>query len=154
MKVEDLMTRHCVVKLDENESVLNASKTMKNNDVGTVLATKNGELSGILVDRQIVCKCLADGLDPQQTKIKEIMTENPRTGKPDMDVAEAIKILGESKFRRLPIVEDGKPVGILSVADLAVHIRELMDLMFEEISKSKKKEQYYYQGEEVKARKK
>lgn len=156
MKVEEIMSQN-IVALEEYESVLKAAQEMQKNDVGTVLVTSNGSFSGILNDRQITCKCVAAEKDPSSTRISDIMTSNPRSGTPEMDIVEAAKVLGESKFRRLPIVDHGKPVGVLSVADLAEQVKDLNTWIFEEISKSrkgkKKKKMYYYGEGEVKAKK-
>ncbi|MFO7967214.1 MAG: CBS domain-containing protein [Archaeoglobaceae archaeon] len=156
MKAKEIMSQN-IVALDENESVLKAAQGMEKNNVGTVLVTSGGNFSGILNDRQITCKCVAPEKDPSNTSINEVMTKDPRSGTPDMDILEAARVLGESHFRRLPIIDNGKPVGVLSVADLAEQVKDLNTWIFEEISKSKKgkskKEMYYYGEGEVKARK-
>lgn len=156
MKAKEVMSRD-IVALEESESVLKAAQEMEKNNVGTVLVTNNGSFSGILNDRQITCRCVATEKDLSNTKISEIMTKNPKSGSPDMDILEAAKVLGESRFRRLPIVDSGKPVGVLSVADLAEQVKDLNTWIFEELSKSKKgkskKKMYYYGEGEAKARK-
>ncbi|MFP3908666.1 MAG: CBS domain-containing protein [Archaeoglobaceae archaeon] len=156
MQAKEIMSQN-IVALDENESVLKAAQEMEKNGVGTVLVTSNGSFAGIINDRQITCKCVAAGKDPSNTKINDIMTRDPKSGTPDMDILEAARILGESRFRRLPIIDNGKPVGVLSVADLAEQVKDLNTWIFEEISKSKKgkskKKMYYYGEGELKAKK-
>ncbi len=156
MQAKEIMSQN-IVALDENESVLKAAQEMGKNDVGTVLVTSNDSFSGIINDRQITCKCVAAEKDPSNTKINEVMTRNPKSGTPDMDILDAARVLGESHFRRLPIIDNGKPVGVLSIADLAEQVKDLNTWIFEEISKSKKgkskKKMYYYGEGETKAKK-
>ena len=92
-------------------------------DVGTVLVTDKGHLKGIVIDRQIITKVVAAGKDPVKVKVSEFMTESPVTSSPDMDIEDASRIIGEKGYRRIPVVENEKPVGIISVADIVEHAK-------------------------------
>lgn len=139
MKVGELMTT-AVVSISQDESVERAAKEMESANVGVVLATNNGKLAGILVDRAIVTKVVARGLNPKTTKVREVMTPKPITASPDIDVMDAAQIMGKNKFRRLPVVsEKGEILGVLSISDVAEYAKYLSCWIYDEISKSAKK---------------
>ncbi len=139
MKVGDVMTTP-VITVDESESIENVAKLMKEYNIGTVVITKEGKISGIVTDRDIVIRAVANGIDPKST-IKNIMTRNVVYGSEKMDILEACELMGKNKIRRLPIVsEDKSVVGMLSIADVAQYIRYLSCWVLDEIAKSRKKE--------------
>ncbi|WP_456475332.1 CBS domain-containing protein [Candidatus Pyrohabitans sp.] len=139
MKVGDLMTTG-VVTVEEDATLAEAATKMREANVGVVLITRDGKLSGILVDRAIVIRGVANGRDVNTTQVREIMTPDPKTATPDMDVSKAAKIMAEGKFRRLPVVEGGEIRGIISISDIAHYAKFLTSWIFEEISKARKKE--------------
>jgi CBS domain-containing protein len=109
------------IALDAGATVAEAAVQMKDFDVGDVLVTRNGKLCGIVTDRDLVVRCLAerDG-DLRGHAIGEFCTEELVTLDPDADVSEAVRLMQERAVRRLPVVQDGQPVGILSLGDLAI----------------------------------
>jgi CBS domain-containing protein len=118
-KVREVMTSDVVV-MDENEPVQAAARRMKENDIGDVLVARGGgRLLGILTDRDIVIRDLAEGHDGKR-KVGEICTRELVTLSPDMDVDEAVELMKQRAVRRLPVVDGQKPVGIVSLGDLAV----------------------------------
>jgi CBS domain-containing protein len=117
-KVRDVMT-DSVETVSPSDSAVDAAKKMKSADTGAVLVADDGELKGIVTDRDIVVGAVAEGKDPSDVKVEEIASTDTTTIEPDSDIDEAIKLMSEKKFRRLPVVEDGKPVGIISLGDLA-----------------------------------
>ena len=119
-KVRELMTGGPIA-LDAGATVAEAAAQMKDHDVGDVLVTRNGKLCGIVTDRDLVVRCLAqlDG-DLRDHPIGEFCTEELATLDPDANVAEAMRLMQNRAVRRLPIVKDGEPVGILSLGDLAI----------------------------------
>ncbi len=139
MKVEDLMTTP-VIAVDEDESIEKVAKLMKEYNIGTVVVTKNERISGIVTDRDIVVRGVANGIDVKKP-VKEIMTKNVVYGRREMEVLEACELMGKNKIRRLPIVDEEKRVvGMLSIADVAQYIRYLSCWVLDEIAKSRKKE--------------
>ncbi len=139
MKVGDVMTTP-VITVDESESIENVAKLMKEYNIGTVVITKEGKISGIVTDRDIVIRAVANGIDPK-FPIKNIMTRNVVYGSEKMGILEACELMGKNKIRRLPIVsEDKSVVGMLSIADVAQYIRYLSCWVLDEIAKSRKKE--------------
>jgi CBS domain-containing protein len=116
--VRDAMTPdpRCV---DASATVTEAAKEMRDGDVGSVLVTESDSLTGIVTDRDVVVRSVAEGRDPDETRAGDVCTSDPQTLSPDDDLGDAVRQVKESNIRRLPVVEDGKPVGILSLGDLA-----------------------------------
>ena len=96
-----------------------AAREMKG-DIGAVLVEDNGNVAGILTDRDIVVRAIAEGRDPSSTKVGDIATRDVQTLTPDSSVDDAIRIVREHNVRRIPVVEDGRPAGIVSIGDLAL----------------------------------
>jgi len=117
-KLRDIMSKD-LVTVTPDTSVQEVARLMKEHDIGNVLVTEGDRLTGIVTDRDIVVRCLAEGGD-FKSDVRNVMTENPRTLSPDTDVIEAAQMMAAEKVRRLPVVENGKPVGIVSLGDLAV----------------------------------
>jgi CBS domain-containing protein len=122
MKVSERMTKNPVT-LESSATAKEAADMMEKENIGTILVTDKGRLKGIVIDRQIITKVVAAGKDPAKVKVNEFMTESPVTASPDMEIEEASRIIGEMGYRRIPVVENEKPVGIISVADIVEHAR-------------------------------
>ncbi|NTU71324.1 MAG: CBS domain-containing protein [Coriobacteriia bacterium] len=131
MKVSDLMTRR-VVDMPSDSSVASVAKRMRDEQVGSVIITKDGHMVGIVTDRQITHTVVADGGDPTTVHVSEIMFTDFVPLEPDMDLSQAVRLQRELAMRRLPVVENGKPVGILSVSDIAAFAKELIDCVLVE----------------------
>lgn len=117
-RVADVMTPDPVC-LDDTCTVTEAARTMRDSDIGPVLVTRQGEI-GILTDRDIVVSVVADGRDPDEVTLSELATWNPECVSPDDPLEQAVSLMREKAIRRLPVVQDGKPVGVISLGDLAV----------------------------------
>ena len=119
MKVKDLMTPK-VIDIDREESVAVAARSLAHYNVG-VLPVRNeaGQLCGVVTDRDIVTRCLAAGRTPENTKVGQIMTAQVHSVQPDIDTSVAAHIMGKQQVRRLPVVENGKLCGMISLGDLA-----------------------------------
>ena len=118
-KVRDVMTTEVVV-MNENESVRDAARRMKDQDIGDVLVAKEGgRLAGILTDRDIVIRALAEGRDGNW-KIGEICSRQLVTLSPDMEIDKAVDMMKERAVRRLPVLDGERPIGIVSLGDLAI----------------------------------
>jgi CBS domain-containing protein len=96
-----------------------AAREMQSDDIGAVLVTDNGDVAGILTDRDIVVRAVAEGKAPSQTRISEIFTTEPTTLSPEDSLDEAVDALRDAHVRRLPVVEGSHVVGIVSIGDLA-----------------------------------
>ncbi len=127
MIVKNLMQKNVVTCLPST-SVHDVAGLMKDNDVGSVLIVENGGmLKGIVTDRDIALNVAADSKDSRSTSISEVMTPNPNTINSDEDIESALKIMSKGNIRRLPVTQNGKLVGLLSSADLAVELKEEFD---------------------------
>lgn len=97
-----------------------AAREMKSDDIGALLVEDNGSIAGILTDRDIVVRAIGEGRDPSSTKVGDVATRDVKTLTPDSSVEDAIKIVREQNVRRIPVVQDGRPAGIVSIGDLAI----------------------------------
>ena len=121
MKIRHLMTP-TPITISPEESVAVASRTLAHYNIGVLpVCTANGTLQGVLTDRDIVTRCLAGGKDPARTPVRDIMTHQLHTASPNMDHSAAAHLMGSQQIRRLPIIENGKLCGMLSLGDLATH---------------------------------
>ena len=119
MKVSDIMSDR-VVTIDEREPVIAAARLLKRMNLGALPVTdRGGKLVGMLTDRDIVLRCVALGGDARTMTTGDVMTRGVVTATPDVKVDDAAKRMGHGQVRRLPVVENGKLVGMLSLADMA-----------------------------------
>lgn len=120
MKLRDVMTTEFCCA-NPSDSLSQIASEMKRHNVGVMpVCDSNGKLSGIITDRDIVIECVAAGTDPKTCQVDRFMTTGLVTGSPDMDVTEAMQLMGREQVHRLPVLENGKLVGIVSIGDLAV----------------------------------
>jgi CBS domain-containing protein len=97
-----------------------AAREMSQDDIGAVLVEDRGSLAGILTDRDIVVRAIAEGKNPSSTKVGDVATRDVQALTPDQTVEDAIKLVREQNVRRIPVVQDGRPAGIVSIGDLAI----------------------------------
>ncbi|HSE04932.1 MAG TPA: CBS domain-containing protein [Methylomirabilota bacterium] len=118
--IRDVMTTNPQT-LPESTLVREAAETMRANDIGDVIVVDdNGKLTGIVTDRDIVVRVVAEGRDPRATRLGDIASRELTALAPDDPVERAVELMRERAIRRLPVVEQGKPVGIVSIGDLAL----------------------------------
>jgi CBS domain-containing protein len=115
--IRDLMTDDPKT-VEASATVQEAAQLMDNEDIGNVLVVENGEVQGIVTDRDIVVRVLAKGNGPDAS-VREACTTDLETLSPDDSIDDATRKMEQANVRRLPVVEDGKPVGIVSLGDLA-----------------------------------
>lgn len=119
MYIKDMMTRHAV-SVGQDEPVTAAARLLKRDNIGSVpVCDDKGALQGIITDRDIVLRCVAAGVDPEHTTVREIMTTGVYTVSPSDTVETAAVLMGKAQVRRLPVCENGTLVGMLSLGDLA-----------------------------------
>jgi CBS domain-containing protein len=95
-------------------SVAEAARLMRQGNVGAVLVVENEQLVGIFTERDALFRVIAPGLDPKKTALCDVMTRNPMTVAPDETFGYALLLMHEKGFRHTPVVENGRPVGVLS----------------------------------------
>jgi CBS domain-containing protein len=118
-KVRDIMSS-APVCMAPGESVSAAAKAMKQHGIGTVLVLTDGRLSGLVTDRDITVRVLAENRDPQATRVGDICSDEPAVLSPDDDLEQATRLVRDRAVRRIPVLADGTPVGVVSVGDLAL----------------------------------
>jgi CBS domain-containing protein len=104
----------------QSATIMEAACVMRDNDIGDVVVLDNGCLCGILTDRDIVVRALAVGRDPNRTSVGEVCSRALVTLAPDDSTGQAVRVMRERAIRRLPIEEDGRVVGIVTLGDVAV----------------------------------
>ena len=119
MKLRDIMTNQ-VIKIQPEETVAVAARMLEHNNIGAMpVCSNDGRLCGMVTDRDIVTRCLASGKAPETTSVSEIMTSKIYVGRPDMEVSMASGLMGREQIRRLPVMQDGKLCGMVSLGDIA-----------------------------------
>lgn len=118
-KVREIMSA-APVSMAASESVSAAARAMKERGIGTVLVLSGGQLSGLVTDRDITIRVLAENRDPRTTRLGDICSGELAMLSPDDDVETATRIVRDRAVRRLPVIADGTPVGVVSIGDLAM----------------------------------
>jgi CBS domain-containing protein len=119
-KVREIMTPNPVT-MNVDDSVHRAAQTMRDRDIGAILVTDASQrLCGIVTDRDLVIRGLADAKDPQRTTLQQVYSEAITELTADDTVDNAIKLMAKKHIRRIPVMEGTRPVGILSLGDLAL----------------------------------
>lgn len=119
MKLKDIMNQ-TVIKVHPQESVAVAARLLANHNIGVLpVCGSDGELCGVVTDRDLVIRCMASNRSPENTRVEEVMTGRLVTATPNMDVSVAAYLMGREQVRRLPVLEDGKLCGMVSVGDFA-----------------------------------
>lgn len=127
MKLREIMT-NTVVRINPEESVAVAARTLARYNIGALpVCGGDGRLCGLVTDRDLVTRCIAAGRQPGSTRVSEIMTTNVVSARPDMDTGAAAYLMGRQQIRRLPVVENEKLCGIVSLGDLAGHEESAYD---------------------------
>ena len=98
-------------------TVAAAARLMKERRVGAILVLKEGKLAGIFTERDALFRVIAEGRDPAKTRVAEVMTANPRTITPDRPFGHALHLMYEGGFRHVPVVDNGRPLGVVSSRD-------------------------------------
>jgi CBS domain-containing protein len=117
--IKDVMTSNpCTI--DAEKSVAYAAKMMRDEDVGLAPVVEGDKLIGMLTDRDIAIRVVAEGKDPDQVKVRDVASRQLVTIDPQQDLDEALRIMAKHQVRRLPVVEeDGQLVGVVAQADVA-----------------------------------
>lgn len=119
MKVSELMS-DSTVSVTPEESAGLASRLLSRHNIGSLpVCDEDGHVHGVITDRDIVTRCVAVGDDPEHTPVGQLMTRGVISVNPDEDVERAAELMGRGQVRRLPVTENGKLVGVISLGDIA-----------------------------------
>ncbi|MEV5551310.1 CBS domain-containing protein [Streptomyces sp. NPDC052309] len=117
--VRDIMTGDPVT-VEPQTSVTDVARIMRDQDLGAILVTDGDRLRGLVTDRDLVIRAIAEGGDPEQTTVADACSGDLFTIRPDEELDHAVQLMREHAVRRVPVVEEGHPVGIVSLGDLAM----------------------------------
>lgn len=117
VRIEDIMVRD-VLTVDAQSSVYDATVKMNDENVGCVVVVSDGEAVGILTERDILRKIVVEKRDAEKTRVGDVMSAPLITGEPDMSMEDAIKVMVLNRVKKLPILEDGRLVGIVTLFDI------------------------------------
>ena len=127
MKVKDIMTNK-VIPISATETVAVAARFLARHNIGALpVCDGAGKICGMVTDRDLVIRCLAAGKDPAVTPVRQVMTGRVLSVRPDMEASVAAHLMGSEQIRRLPVTENGKLCGMLSLGDLACREENVMD---------------------------
>jgi CBS domain-containing protein len=118
-----------VISASGHMTVQEAARLMKEHSVGALMIVEDGKLAGIFTERDVLFRVVADDRDARTTRLADVMTRNPQTIHPDRSFPDALRIMYEGGFRHVPVVEDGRPVGVISARDALGP--ELEDFIYE-----------------------
>ncbi|MBT2459100.1 CBS domain-containing protein [Streptomyces sp. ISL-86] len=118
-KIREIMTEHPVT-VGPQTSLRDAARRMRDADIGDVLITDDGHLRGLVIDRDLVVRALAEGNDPDQTTVAEICSDELVSVAPDDDIDHAVDLMRERALRRLPVIDNEELIGIVSLGDVAI----------------------------------
>ena len=123
--VRDVISSQKPLTAPGNTTIATATKLMKKHSVGALMIVEDGHLAGIFTERDAVFRVLAESRDPKKTHVAEVMTTKPKTIGPDKALGHALLMMHEGGFRHVPVVEHGKPLGMISARDaLGLELQE------------------------------
>ena len=118
LKVDDVMIKE-VITIDENSTVKEAAEVMNRFEIGCLITVKKGKAMGIITERDLLKRVVAEAKNAEKTKVKDIMTSPLVVAEPAMDLEEAVKLMFQMKIKKLPVVDGKRLVGLVSLTDIA-----------------------------------
>ena len=106
-----------IITCPENMTVCEAARVMKGKRIGAIMVVEEGKLIGIFTERDALFRVLAEDRDLRATRVADVMTRNPQSIHPDKQFADALQLMHTGKFRHVPVVENGRAVGMVSASD-------------------------------------
>lgn len=134
MQISDVMTKR-VISVRQSETAEVAARLLSRNNIGAMpVCDDAGKVVGMVTDRDLVTRCMAAGLKPQETPVAQVMTSGPVTAQTEDSAGAVSAIMGQSQVRRVPVLKDGALAGIVSLADLSRTREGRTERTLEEIS--------------------
>jgi CBS domain-containing protein len=118
LRVEDVMVKE-VITIDEDLTVKEAAEIMNKFEIGCLIGVKKGKAMGILTERDVLKRVVAEGKDASKIKVRDAMTSPLVIAEPGMDLSEAVKLMFQMKIKKLPVVDGKRLVGLVSLTDIA-----------------------------------
>lgn len=148
LKAGDVMVRE-VITIDENASVKEAADIMNQFEIGSIIATRKGKAVGIITERDLLKRIVAEGKNAKKTRVKDIMSSPLVVITPNIDLEEAARLMFEKKIKKLPVIDQNRLVGLVSLTDIAHYQPEIIKILqklsvIQDTPKSIKKVLDYY----------
>jgi len=148
LKVEDVMVRE-VMTIDEDATVKEASEVMNKFEIGCLIAVKKGKAMGIITERDLLKRVVAEAKDSTKTKVRDVMSSPLVVVEPSLELEEAVRLMFQMKIKKLPVVDGKRLVGLVSLTDIARFQPQMIKIlkqlaMMQATPKSMKKVIDYY----------
>ena len=127
LKIKEIMTDK-IAYVNPQTTLVEAAQLMQKHDVGAVPVCEGEKVLGIVTDRDIVVRNVAHGKDPRQTPVRDVMTTGVKSINPEMSLSQAASMMADQQIRRLPVVENDRLVGMVSLGDLATRAKTDLEL--------------------------
>lgn len=128
LRVEDVMVKE-VIKINEDVTTQEAAELMNKYEIGCLIAVKKGKVSGILTERDLLKRVVAEAKDASKLRVRDVMTSPLVVAEPKMDLGEAVRLMFQMKIKKLPVVEDKRLIGLVSLTDIARFQPQMMGLV-------------------------
>ena len=120
----ELLVRE-VVSVSPSDTVEEVTRLMKRRHLGCVVVVDGGKVSGVFTERDLLTRVVPEGVDPKATPVSKVMTTEPKTVDKSEPLERVFSVLAERRFRHVPITDDGRPVGMVSLSDFAGVLKEV-----------------------------
>ena len=121
MQIYDLISNQETLRVDGEQTVLEVAQSMVAHNIGAVPVLRDGLLTGIFSERDLMSRVVAEGRDPRNTRVEEVMTEDPLTVSPSESIEDCMVLMRRHGFRHLPICEGKRLLGVVSLRDILLH---------------------------------
>jgi len=128
LKVDDVMVEN-IITVDSDATVMEAVELMNKHEIGCLIVTRKEKAVGIVTERDFLKRVLAESRDPKKIKVRQIMSKPLIFGEPDMDIEDAARLMFRKKIKKLPVVENGRLLGLVTLTDLARFQPQIMKLL-------------------------
>jgi len=128
LRVGDVMVRE-VITINENATVREAAEVMNKFEIGCLIAVRKGKAVGILTERDLLKRVVAEAKDVNKTRVKDVMSSPLVVVEPDLDLEEAVKLMFQMKIKKLPVVDGKRLVGLVSLTDIARFQLQMMKIL-------------------------
>ena len=128
LKVEDVMVKE-VITIDENATVKEAAEVMNKFEIGCLIAVRKGKAMGIITERDLLKRVVAESRNASKTKVKDVMSTPLVVVEPEMELDEAVKLMFQMKVKKLPVVDGKRLVGLITLTDIARFQPQMMKIL-------------------------
>jgi len=133
--VKDILVTkgNSVITIDRKQSVYDAILLMDTHNIGSLVVTNEGELAGVITERDYACKVIVKGKQSKSTRIEEIMSDNLVIVRPDTTINECMALMTSKRIRHLPVLDEGKLAGLISIGDVVKEVIDEQNFVIEQL---------------------